>query len=286
MKGLLVAITHMETSETAVLAALALLCLTLCPRLKGVSAAFGCFVIDQALQWRRIEGACMTRPIHLWLLGAYAFAALCFLSCVKVAQQCKSPEGDVGCVPQLPQRPEFSKSNLALATVLLPLCLFGWTGLGMYWLADVLGSETPCAQGDGHESITFVVTSVVVLGLEAFLCAVISRQASVIAESMARGSAAVMAIADADFVERWGAPKPVLQEDLSRGLSPAQIDTLPCDVVSHVGESCVICLCPVALDERVRKLPGCSHNFHRCCVDQWLLRSATCPTCKAPVVVK
>lgn len=286
MRGILVAVAQMETSETALLAAVALLCLTLCPRLKGVSAALGCFVIDQALQWHRIDGPCMTRPIHLWLLGAYAFAVLCYQSCVTVAKQCQSPPGDVGCIPQIPQRPEFSRSTLALATVALPLCLFAWTGLGLYWLADVLGSETPCVQDGGHESITFVVTCLVLLGLEAFLCAVISRQASVLAESMARGSAAVMAIADADFVERWGAPKPVLQEDLSRGLSPSQIDKLPCDEALDVGESCVICLCPVELAERVRKMPSCSHSFHRCCVDQWLLRSASCPTCKAEVVVK
>jgi E3 ubiquitin-protein ligase ATL10/75/76/77/78 len=52
------------------------------------------------------------------------------------------------------------------------------------------------------------------------------------------------------------------------------------------GENCVICLCPVEFAERVRTLPSCNHRFHRCCVDQWLLRCASCPTCKAPVVVK
>lgn len=284
MQGLLVGVTNLETSETAFLAALALLSLTVCPRWKGVSVALGCFVVDQALQWRHLPGDCMTKPIHLWLLGALAFAALCSVSCATMTKQCQSQQ-DNGCAPQDPQDPGFSRSMWALSTVVLPACLLAWTGLGMHWLTEVLGSETQCTSDDGHESTTFVVTCLVLLGLEAFVCAVISRQASLIAESVARGSAAVLAIADADFVERWGAPKPVLQEDLSRGLSPVQIDTLPCEEGLAVGESCVICLCHVALDERVRQLPSCGHCFHKCCIDQWLLRSASCPTCKAAVVV-
>jgi len=286
MKGLLVGITSLETSETAFLATVALLCLTLCPRLKGVSAAVGCFVIDQALQWRRVDGDCMTQPIYLWLLGAYAFAGMCYLSCATVVKRCKKAQGNGGCIAHDPQVPLFSRSMVAVSTVVLPCCLLAWTGLGMSWLADVLGSETQCGHKDGHESVTFTVACILLLGLQALICAVVSYHASTVAESVVRGSAAVLAIADADFVERWGAPKPILQEDLSRGLSPAQIDALPCGEGFADGESCIICLCPVASDERVRQMPSCSHRFHKCCVDQWLLRCAACPTCKAAVVVE
>jgi hypothetical protein len=284
MKGLLVGISNMETSESAFLAAIALLSLALWPRLKGILAACGCFVIDQALQWRRFDAECMTKPIHMWLLGAYVFAMMCYMSCDTVTKQCKLATPDVSCVPQTSGK-SGSKVALAFAAV-LPMCLFAWSGLGIYWLDDVLGSETPCVPNDGHQSTTFVVTCLILLGLEAFLCAVISGQAWAVSQSVARGSAAVMAITDADFVQRWGVPKPILQEDLRRGLSPAQIDSLPCGQGSASGESCVICLCPVEWGERVRKLPSCSHSFHRCCVDQWLLRCASCPTCKAAVVLE
>jgi hypothetical protein len=284
MKGLLVGVTNFETSETACFAAVALLCLTICPRLKGISAALGCFMMDQAMQWRHLDGDCLTKPIHLWLLLAYAFAVACYLSCATVVKQCKTPQGDVGCISQDPPS-GVGRSMLALSTMVLPACLLAWTGLGMYWLADVLGSETQCKQ-NGHESVPLAVACTILLGMEAIICTVVSYQAAVIAESVARGSAAVLAIADADFVQRWGAPKPVLQEDLSKGLSPAQIDSLPCGEGVAVGENCVICLCPVELDDRVRQMPSCSHSFHKCCVDQWLLRSAACPTCKAPVVVE
>lgn len=284
MKGLLVGITSLET--TALLATVALLCLTVCPRLKGVSAAVGCFVIDQALEWHRLDGDCMTKPIYLWLLGAYAFAIMCYMSCATVVEYCKNAQGDGGCIAQDPKSPGFRRSMLALSTLVLPSCLLAWTGLGMLWLADVLSSDNRCAQNDGHESITFAVACIILLGLQALISAIVSYHASIVAESVARGSAAVLAIADADFVERWGAPKPVLQEDLTRGLSPAQIEALPCHEGLADGETCVICLCPVALDERVRQMPNCSHRFHKCCVDQWLLRCAACPTCKAEVVVE
>lgn len=33
----------------------------------------------------------------------------------------------------------------------------------------------------------------------------------------------------------------------------------------------------------LRTLP-CNHTFHRCCIDQWLERSVTCPTCKRSVL--
>lgn len=289
MKGLLVSLADTETSETAFLAAAALLCLTLCPRLKGACAAVGCFAIDQALQWHRMDRDCMARPIHIWLLGAYAFAILGYVSCVTVTKQFICPESDAGCVSQITQHSESKSFTFALAAG-LPLCLLAWSGLGIYWFDEVLGSENftakQCQLDHGHQSITFAVTCLIALGLEGFFCVVISGLAWQTSQSVARGSAAVMAIADADFLERWGAPKPVLQEDLSRGLSPAQIDTLPCgEGLAPGGESCVICLCPIASNERVRKLPNCSHSFHRCCVDQWLLRSASCPTCKAEVVI-
>lgn len=278
MKGLLVGISDIEksemASETAILAAVAWLCLAVCPRVKGVLAAFGCLVIDQALQWRRMDGACMTKPIHMWLLGAFTLAMICYISCANVAARCKT----TNVIPSGSK----SKGPLVFANV-MPVFLFVWSGLGIFWLDEVLGSDTPCTQKHGHPSTAFLVACPILLGLEAFVCLVMSAQAWVICQSVERGSAVMMAISDAELVQRWGVPKAVLQEDLSRGLSPAELDTLPCGEGLATGESCVICLCSIASTERVRKLPNCSHCFHRCCVDQWLLRNASCPTCKAPV---
>ena len=43
-------------------------------------------------------------------------------------------------------------------------------------------------------------------------------------------------------------------------------------------EQCAICLCPQHRNTRI-KLP-CGHSFHVTCIDQWRLRSSTCPTCR------
>ncbi|KAM7534149.1 hypothetical protein Aperf_G00000117512 [Anoplocephala perfoliata] len=42
---------------------------------------------------------------------------------------------------------------------------------------------------------------------------------------------------------------------------------------------CVICMCDYVQGEELRKLPMCPHIFHRACVDDWLARSLTCPSC-------
>lgn len=45
---------------------------------------------------------------------------------------------------------------------------------------------------------------------------------------------------------------------------------------------CVICMMELITGEEVRYLP-CMHTYHATCIDDWLLRSLTCPTCMEPV---
>ena len=45
---------------------------------------------------------------------------------------------------------------------------------------------------------------------------------------------------------------------------------------------CVICMMELVVGEEVRYLP-CMHTYHAVCIDDWLLRSLTCPTCMEPV---
>ncbi|VDK35867.1 unnamed protein product [Taenia asiatica] len=48
---------------------------------------------------------------------------------------------------------------------------------------------------------------------------------------------------------------------------------------------CVICMCEYEVGDELRKLPMCSHIFHRACIDDWLTRSLTCPTCQQEIHV-
>lgn len=45
---------------------------------------------------------------------------------------------------------------------------------------------------------------------------------------------------------------------------------------------CVICMIEFCVGESVRYLP-CMHIYHVSCIDDWLMRSLTCPSCMEPV---
>ena len=72
-----------------------------------------------------------------------------------------------------------------------------------------------------------------------------------------------------------------------RGASREQIDILPLQTldpaaVAELKEqqtTCNICLEDFTVGQELRTL-GCSHKFHRECIDHWLLQVASCPICK------
>lgn len=45
---------------------------------------------------------------------------------------------------------------------------------------------------------------------------------------------------------------------------------------------CVICMGDFIIGDRMRYLP-CVHMYHKRCIDDWLMRSFTCPSCMEPV---
>uniref|UniRef100_A0A8C4WUP0 Ring finger protein 11a n=1 Tax=Eptatretus burgeri TaxID=7764 RepID=A0A8C4WUP0_EPTBU len=45
---------------------------------------------------------------------------------------------------------------------------------------------------------------------------------------------------------------------------------------------CVICMLEFTCGDAVRFLP-CLHTYHQECIDDWLMRSFTCPSCMEPV---
>ncbi|XP_037087138.1 protein goliath-like, partial [Pollicipes pollicipes] len=48
-------------------------------------------------------------------------------------------------------------------------------------------------------------------------------------------------------------------------------------------ECCAVCLEPYRVAEQLRMLP-CNHEFHKVCVDPWLLKNRTCPMCKMDIL--
>lgn len=54
------------------------------------------------------------------------------------------------------------------------------------------------------------------------------------------------------------------------------------DKESSIDNECVICMNEFVSGDEIRLLP-CMHNFHKECVDNWLRKSFTCPSCAEPV---
>ncbi|KAK9876557.1 hypothetical protein WA026_013933 [Henosepilachna vigintioctopunctata] len=49
------------------------------------------------------------------------------------------------------------------------------------------------------------------------------------------------------------------------------------------GECCAVCIEPYKQCDTLRILP-CSHEFHKDCIDPWLLEHRTCPMCKMDIL--
>uniref|UniRef100_A0A7E4VT43 RING-type domain-containing protein n=1 Tax=Panagrellus redivivus TaxID=6233 RepID=A0A7E4VT43_PANRE len=47
-------------------------------------------------------------------------------------------------------------------------------------------------------------------------------------------------------------------------------------------DECAICMIDFELEDQIRRLP-CRHTYHVQCIDDWLQRSFTCPSCMEPV---
>ena len=58
------------------------------------------------------------------------------------------------------------------------------------------------------------------------------------------------------------------------------LDQMPSAIVDNYDkiQECVICMVDIEVGETIRYLP-CAHMFHKNCVDTWLMRSLSCPTC-------
>ncbi|KAG6490768.1 hypothetical protein ZIOFF_048906 [Zingiber officinale] len=77
------------------------------------------------------------------------------------------------------------------------------------------------------------------------------------------------------------------------GLDDAAIKALPVSLFSRTkakhlaatNRECAVCLLEFEDDDALRTLPLCAHAFHTDCIDVWLRSHATCPLCRAAVLL-
>lgn len=250
-------------------------------------AILGLLIVDQIVQWGNLVQC--SRPMHNWFLGTYVCACALRLA-FRLADQYLSNNNDM---PWYLRRSKkwgpFPPVCLA-AWVLVPLPFVTfWSVLGMSWLNDVLeNSPESLLISNSHAQVAAVVTCLTLNSLGVLAGLIFVVYACIVSRSFAVGVEVLSAISDADFVERWGPPQPMLEEDFGSGLGPEEIASLPChevlsDSANHYGSNCAICLTAFAMQDRIRRLPNCKHEFHRPCIDQWLLRMSSCPLCVTPV---
>ena len=64
-------------------------------------------------------------------------------------------------------------------------------------------------------------------------------------------------------------------------------DTQPAIVNSYkmkkTGVVCTICMEEIKKKSICKKIPKCGHEFHKKCIDKWLVESKTCPNCRLDV---
>jgi hypothetical protein len=63
------------------------------------------------------------------------------------------------------------------------------------------------------------------------------------------------------------------------------LEQIPIDAYVEGGkgdDECAICMVDFLPNDAIRFLP-CMHSYHVKCIDDWLLRSFTCPSCMEPV---
>ncbi|XP_074569492.1 NEP1-interacting protein 1-like [Curcuma longa] len=77
------------------------------------------------------------------------------------------------------------------------------------------------------------------------------------------------------------------------GLSPNAIEGLPMFKISGDDEAtdpcgrticCAVCLQDLVEGDNARIMPFCRHIFHAMCIDVWLVKHSSCPTCRQEVL--
>ncbi|XP_053386885.1 uncharacterized protein LOC123542156 [Mercenaria mercenaria] len=90
-----------------------------------------------------------------------------------------------------------------------------------------------------------------------------------------------------DVIQQMLAVQPELLSEQAAPPAPQiVIDNLPTIPLtsSHIVQhpSCPICLCLCEIEELMTLLP-CQHIFHPICIQAWLVKSGTCPVCRAKI---
>lgn len=246
-----------------------------------LSLGFLCF--DILVEWEGFSGC--AQPIQWWLITSYAMLAASRTAVV--LGSALSTRGSGNFLVNARQKGTTLRFLFSFTWLLFPV-FTAWSVLGALWTWDVWSNNFECMPSLMHTSF-LLLWKLISFG---WICgyALLGWKAWIMERRVRRAEADFREIQSADDVDRWEGMGSVTSymalEQRRRGLTPGQIRELPGAMLLAEGQEahdCAICLNPMSAGEHARKLEGCGHSFHRCCLDLWLLRSEECPLCKRPV---
>merc|ERR1711920_358212 len=169
-----------------------------------------------------------------------------------------------------------------------------WTLLGTRWLWSVRTESPQCMPTGAH--FCFAAFWLTMCYIWTCVYVIIGTVAAVLEWRVRCAEGNLREIEDADVISRWGQVSQLtsyqeLPGSQRQGLAPSEIRALPEEVVPAMDEEtacgeeleCSVCITSLEVGDKIRRLPGCNHTFHKSCIDLWLLRSADCPLCKRSV---
>eukprot|EP00916_Digyalum_oweni_P017411 GHVL01028493.1.p1 GENE.GHVL01028493.1~~GHVL01028493.1.p1 ORF type:complete len:272 (+),score=22.66 GHVL01028493.1:127-942(+) len=243
--------------------------------------------IDVILQWAKFEGC--KHPIQLWLLISYALLVLFRLSHY-LGSALSGDDNDHYLLHQRRGPPSWIHY---LSIGLLFPCFTAWTVVGSLWFADIERSTPHCLPRNSHPWFVIFWLSMcyVWIGMYCFLIVI-----ALMFEMRSRQAEHDLTMLhDDEVLRRWGQLDVLTEYGIHfvrRGLSLNNIRALPSYRITkenlewaNNASPCPICLMDVIQDDEVRLL-NCGHVYHRECIDVWIFRKASCPTCKSVITKK
>lgn len=256
------------------------------------------FCVDLQQEWHTFSTC--SRPIQQWLFGscvcAIAFRLVRMLDFAGLAGDAVAGTRPIGgnlgeLLPDLRVKGSVPRF-LASFTSLVAVPFFAlWTVVGTHWVHKVL-TETPyCVKSSTY--LWFSGAWLLLCYYWVLVHAALGVRAWRLRRRAQRTEGYLRDVEDEDVLRRWGHVSESLGSrtlsDVAAlgGLSPDDIKALPCETMcseSMLGtRECPICIAEMETGDNLRCLPGCSHTFHRSCIDLWLVRRADCPLCKQSV---
>lgn len=265
------------------------------------SLGYSC--IDLLFEWELFSTCC--RPIHQWLLVSYACVIgfrlmhlagtrmAGFAAAAAVGAGSAAPAGDF--LLDLRQKGAMPRV-LASFTWLVALPFFVmWTFLGTSWLWRVAKETPECVPSSTHLWFSGFWLALCYIWIVIHMA--LGAVAWTLERRVRRAEGNLRQLEDAETISRWGQVSQLGgYRELSgsgAGMTPDEIRALLSETTLAAADGdcgaaddereCPICVDMLKPGDAVRKLPSCSHTFHRACIDLWLLRRADCPLCKRSV---